>query len=65
MKDYDKDKKMHYGINLKPDALCHKGPPDRFAKDAKLPGQMYVPRHVHNESVFAAEDYNERKERSR
>ena len=35
---------MKDGIDLKPDALCHKGPPDRFAKDARLPGQMYVPK---------------------
>lgn len=63
MKYSDKNTKMKDGIDLKPDALCHKGPPDRFAKDARLPGQMYVPRHPHNESNFAAEEKDPGKNR--
>ncbi|HET9433037.1 MAG TPA: hypothetical protein VFO37_04735 [Chitinophagaceae bacterium] len=47
-----KDKK---GYDHKPDALCHKGKSYETAKDSKLPGQMYVPKKIHNESNFAAE----------
>jgi len=52
-------KKEHYSdSNLKPDKTCHYNKQDMgtVAKDAKLPGQMYVPKKVHNESDFAGEE---------
>lgn len=53
MKYGKKDSKS--GVEMKPDALCHKGKDYETAKDAKLPGQMYVPKKVSNESHFAGE----------
>ena len=43
--------------NLKPDKTCHKSHEQMgtMAKDAKLPGQMYVPKKTHNESDFAGD----------
>ena len=43
---------------LKVDKLGHKQHEDMGteAKKATLPGQMYVPKKVHNESDFAGED---------
>lgn len=43
---------------LKPDETGHKKHEDMgtMAKKAKLPGQMYVPAHCHNESDFAGEE---------
>lgn len=43
--------------NMKPDKTCHYKKEDMgtMAKDAKLPGQMYVPKKTHNESEFAGE----------
>lgn len=52
------DKKKEYSDSgMKPDKTCHKKGQDMgtCAKDAKLPGQMYVPKKIHNESDFAAE----------
>jgi hypothetical protein len=44
--------------HLKRDKLAHKHHEDMGteAKETKLPGQMYVPKKVHNESDFAGED---------
>lgn len=44
--------------NMKPDKTCHYKKEDMgtMAKDAKLPGQMYVPKKTHNESDFAGEE---------
>jgi hypothetical protein len=44
--------------NLKPDKTGHEKHEDMgtMAKDAKLPGQMYVPKKCHNESDFAGEE---------
>lgn len=64
-KRYSKTKKLR-GIqmdkkysdsNMKPDKTCHNKNQDMgtVAKDAKLPGQMYVPAKTHNESNFAFE----------
>lgn len=51
-----KDKK-YSDSNMKPDKTCHDKKQDMgtVAKDAKLPGQMYVPKKTHNESEFAGE----------
>jgi hypothetical protein len=52
----DKKEKGNYG--MKPDKTCHKSGQDMgtISKDAKLPGQMYVPKKYHNESDFAGEE---------
>lgn len=44
--------------NMKPDKTCHKSKEDMgtMAKDAKLPGQMYVPKKDHNENDWAGEE---------
>ena len=44
--------------HLKPDKTGHKKHEDMGteAKKAKLPGQMYTPKHCHNESDFAGEE---------
>ena len=44
--------------HMKPDKTCHYKKEDMgtMAKKAKLPGQMYVPAHDHNESDFAGEE---------
>lgn len=52
---YSESKEKKSGYNVKPDALCHKGKDFETAKDAKIPGQMYVPKKVHNQSDFAGE----------
>lgn len=51
------DKRKYSDSDLKPDKTCHEKNQDMGteAKDAKLPGQMYVPKRTHNESDFAAE----------
>lgn len=51
------DKKKYSDSNMKPDKTCHDKKQDMGtrAKDAKLPGQMYVPKKDHNESDFAGE----------
>lgn len=42
---------------MKPDKTSHeKNDMGTVAKDAKLPGQMYVPKKTHNESDFAGEE---------
>lgn len=44
------------GGSMKPDKTCHyKENMGTEAKDAKLPGQMYVPKKTHNESDFVGE----------
>ena len=52
------DKKKYSDSNLKPDKNGHDKKQDMgtMAKDAKLPGQMYVPKKTHNESDFAGEE---------
>lgn len=52
------DKKKYSDSNMKPDKTCHEKKQDMgtMAKDAKLPGQMYVPKKTHNESDFAGEE---------
>ena len=58
MKEYSKKEKMHYSdANMKPDKNGHDKKQDMgtMAKDAKLPGQMYVPKKCHNESDFSGE----------
>jgi hypothetical protein len=44
--------------NMKPDKTCHYKKEDMgtMAKDAKLPGQMYVPKTTSNESQNFAGD---------
>lgn len=51
------DKKKYSDSNLKPDKTCHNKSQDMgtMSKDAKLPGQMYVPKSYHNESDFVGE----------
>ena len=51
------DKKKYSDSNMKPDKTCHKKHEDlgTMAKNAKLPGQMYVPKKDHNESDFSGE----------
>lgn len=53
----DKKGKNYSDSNMKPDKTCHYKNQDMGteAKDAKLPGQMYVPKKVHNESDFVGE----------
>jgi hypothetical protein len=52
-----KGQKESGSTNMKRDKLCHKKNDEgTMAKDAKLPGQMYVPKKVHNESDFAGEE---------
>lgn len=54
-----KHEKMRYSdSHLKPDKTAHHKHQDMgtMAKDAKLPGQMYVPKKDHNESDFAGEE---------
>lgn len=51
-------RKGHYSdSNMKPDKTCHYKNQDMGteAKDARLPGQQYCPKRVHNESDFAGE----------
>lgn len=52
-----KEKGKYSDSNMKPDKTCHYKGQDMGtkAKDAKLPGQMYVPKKDHNESDFAGE----------
>ena len=52
-----KDGKKYSDADLMPDKLCHEKNQDMgtVAKDAKLPGQMYVPKKTSNESDFAGE----------
>lgn len=54
----DKQKGKYSDSNLKPDKTKHDKNQDMgtMAKDAKLPGQMYVPKKIHNESDFAGEE---------
>jgi len=51
-------KEKYSDSNMKPDKTCHEKKLDMgtMAKDAKLPGQMYVPKKTHNESDFAGEE---------
>lgn len=51
--NYDKKKKG--GIDMKPDDLCHKGKNYETAKDASLPGQMYVPKKTGSVLDFAGD----------
>ena len=56
---HEKSSKGKYSdSNMKPDKTCHYKNQDMgtTAKDAKLPGQMYVPKKDHNESDFAGEE---------
>lgn len=42
--------------NMKPDKTCHKtNEMGTEAKDAKIPGQMYVPKVTHNSSDFVGD----------
>lgn len=54
----EKHSKKYSDSNMKPDKTCHYKNEDMgtMAKDAKLPGQMYVPKKTHNESDFAGEE---------
>jgi len=51
------DKKNYSGSSVKPDKTCHNTKQDMgtLAKDAKLPGQMYVPKKTHNENNFVGD----------
>jgi len=51
------DKQKYSDSNMKPDKTCHNKNQDMgtMAKDAKLPGQMYVPAKTHNQSDFVGE----------
>ena len=53
----DNSKGKYSDSNMRPDKTCHKPKQDMgtVAKDAKLPGQMYVPKKTHNESDFVGE----------
>ncbi len=55
----NKDKSNYSDSHMKPDKTRHKKGQDMgtCAKDAKLPGQMYVPKKDHNESDFAGEEH--------
>lgn len=57
MKEY-KDKSNYSDSKMMPDKTCHKKDQDMgtMSKDAKLPGQMYVPKKDHNESNFSGEE---------
>jgi hypothetical protein len=52
-----KEKAKYSDSSMKPDKNCHKSGEDMgtMAKKATIPGQMYVPKKTHNESVFAGE----------
>jgi len=52
------EKSNYSDSHMKPDKTCHKKGEDMgtMAKDAKLPGQMYVPKKYHNENVWAGEE---------
>lgn len=52
-----KSGKGYSDSNMKPDKTCHYNHEDMgtMAKKSKVPGQMYVPAQVHNESDFAGE----------
>lgn len=54
--DQKMDKEKSSG--MKPDKTCHEKKHDMgtMAKKTTLPGQMYVPKKVHNESEFAGEE---------
>lgn len=54
---HKKEKGRYSDSNLKPDKTEHKKHQDMgtMAKDARLPGQMMVPKKTHNESEFAGE----------
>lgn len=56
-RNMDKKSKSYSDSNMKPDKTCHYKKEDMgtMAKDAKLPGQMYVPKKYHNEADFAGE----------
>lgn len=56
-KDKSHKRDSYSDSNLKPDKTCHDKKQDMgtVAKDAKLPGQMYVPKHTHNSSDFVKE----------
>jgi hypothetical protein len=51
------EKSKYSDSNMKVDKTCHLKGQDMgtMAKDAKLPGQMYVPKKTHNESDFVGE----------
>lgn len=51
------DKKNYSDSHMKPDKTCHKKGEDlgTMAKNAKLPGQMYVTKKDHNESDFVGD----------
>jgi hypothetical protein len=51
------EKKSYSDSSLKVDKTCHIKNQDMgtMAKDAKLPGQMYVPKKPLNESTFSSE----------
>lgn len=53
----NKDSKSNGSSTMKPDKTCHYGKENMgtMAKDAKLPGQMYVPKSTHNEADFVGE----------
>lgn len=52
------EKTKYSDSNMKPDKTCHDKKQDMgtVAKDAKLPGQMYVPKKPSNESENFAGD---------
>lgn len=55
----EKKEKMKYSdSDIKVDKLCHYKNEDMgtMAKKTTLPGQMYVPKKVHNESSFSGEE---------
>lgn len=56
--DRSMEKKKYSDSDMKPDKTCHYKHEDMgtMSKDAKLPGQMYVPKKDHNESSFAGEE---------
>lgn len=51
------NKQGYSDSHLKPDKTCHYKKEDMgtMAKDAKLPGQMYVPKKTSNESDFVGD----------
>jgi len=52
-------KEKYKDSHMKPDETCHKKGQDMgtMSKKAKLPGQMYTPKHYHNENDFAGEEH--------
>ena len=56
-RNMDKKSKSYSDSNMKPDKTCHYKKEDMgtMSKDAKLPGQLYVPKKSHNEADFAGE----------